>query len=282
MNASKKEFARAVERVAAQFPNMRVLSHLSAALKDLNSELHEIVPVVQGDPLLAAEIIRISNSTIYRGEEPCRSVMDALARIGFGEVMRIVGTVLARDACCQRLVAYGAPADEFWAESLTVSTLMEALARRRGLDSANAATIGILHALGRLVIDSLLVDRDLCVCHDPSIEIITWERTLVGFDYALAGAQVMKRWNFPVDLIYDIAYHLDPRRAPKPRLMLELLHYSVRLAPELGPNFSATSYSLPDPTTLHLRQPLSERYVRAAVEDARGTFERFHRTLHAA
>lgn len=278
---SKKKFAAAVEQVANLFPNMTVLSRLSQALKDLNTELNELVPLIRTDAALTAEVIRISNSSYYMSEQPCKEIGEALARIGFGEVLRVVGSVLAKDICTQDLEKYGISADEFWEETLTVSVLMEALAKRRGINPSEAATLGILHGIGRVVINNILEEFQVSILWDPSIEVAEWERAVVGFDYAFAGARVMKKWNFPVEIIYDIAFHLDPSKAPKRRAMLDLLHYVVRLAPQIGWGFERTFFELPEDTVETARLGFDENTVREAVAEASQAFEQIQQSVFA-
>ena len=261
---------------------MRVLSRLSQTLKNLNTELHELVPLIQTDAALTAEVIRISNSSFYRAGEPCKEVIDALSRIGFGEVLRVVSTILAKDVCSHDLEKYGITADEFWEETLTVSTLMEALAKRRGLNPADAATVGVMHALGRAVINNILEEFDISILWDPSIEVAEWERVVVGFDYAVAGGRIMKKWNFPLEIIYDIAYHLDPSKAPKERTLLNLLYYSVKIVPILGFGFERKVFELPTEEELVVSIGLNEETIREAIDEASQSFTRIQKSVFAS
>lgn len=279
---TKKEFAAAVEEVTGLLPNMTLLSRLSKALKDLNTEMNDLGSLIQTDATLTAEVIRISNSALYRAGEPCKDVVSSLSRIGFGEVLRVVSTLLAKDACSQDLDKYGVSSDEYWEESLTVSTLMEALAKRCGVNPGDAATLGVLHALGRIVINNVLEEFDVPILWDPSLDVAEWETAVVGFDYAAAGARVMKKWDFPVEIIYDIAYHLDPSKAPKQRAMLNLLHYAVKLLPTVGIGCEYTVYELPEPDESMRRTGLKEDMVRDAVTEAAKTFTRFQQSVFAS
>jgi HD-like signal output (HDOD) protein len=278
---SKKKFSDAIDHVADLFPNMTVLSRLSKALKDMNTELDELVPLIRTDAALTAQVIRISNTPVYRVGEPCKTVIDALSRIGFGEVLRVVSTVLAKDVCSHDLDKYGITADEFWEEVLTVSTLMEALAKRRKLNPADAATLGVLYALGRSVINNILEEFEVPILWDPSIEIAEWERAVVGFDYATAGGRIMKKWNFPNEIIYDVAFHLDPSKAPKERAMLNLLHYSIHLLPCIGHGYSRKSFKIPDDPYLVEMVDLDEEAVRQAIAEASISFVNLHHSVFA-
>jgi HD-like signal output (HDOD) protein len=279
---TKKDFSTAVEEVTELLPNMTLLSRLSVALKDLNTGMDDLGALVRTDAALSAEVIRISNTPLYRTGDASCDVVTSLTKIGFGEVLRIVSTILAKDACSRDLEKYGITADEFWEESLTVSLLMDALAKRCGLNNADAATLGILYGLGRIVINNILEDFDIPILWDPAIEVAEWERAVVGFDYAQAGSRVMKKWEFPIEIIYDIAYHLDPGKAPKARPMLCLLNYVVRLLPLVGVGCFEQSYELPKADTYTKLIKMDDQAVREAVKEASSAFIRFQQSVFAA
>ncbi|MCB1122537.1 MAG: HDOD domain-containing protein, partial [Verrucomicrobiae bacterium] len=185
--SQKKEFSEAVDHIQEIYPNIAVLSQLSALLKEPDTDLEDVARLIRSEAALTADIIKVSNSSYYGSSIPCSNIEDALARIGFNEVLKVVALILAKELTSNDLEKYGMSADDFWKESLTVSLLMEELAGKARLNRAEAATLGILHNVGRVVINNILETFRIDLFWDVSIPILEWERAVVGFDYGEAG-----------------------------------------------------------------------------------------------
>jgi HD-like signal output (HDOD) protein len=269
---SKKKFLEALDQVQELYPNMAVLSQLSRLLKDPNSDLEDLTKLVRTEPALTVDVIRVSNSPFYAQGEKCKDIQAAVARIGYNEVQRVVGLILARDICSNDLEKYGTSAHEFWAESVTVSVLIEGLARAFGQDPSEAATIGLLHAIGKVVINNILEDFKVDILWDPYLPVQDWETAMVGFNYAEAGARLLKRWEFPVEIIFAIGFHLQPEKAPKRIPMLVLLHYALRLSQAVGAGCERQDYVVPPYPLLTDRVPTAR--IRQIVAEAREAFMR--------
>ena len=69
----------------------RIMAELCELLQDINTDLDQIALVIRGDPALAARVIRISNSVVYGGDWAVASIDEAVNRVGFEEVLRLVG-----------------------------------------------------------------------------------------------------------------------------------------------------------------------------------------------
>ncbi|MFA5265584.1 MAG: HDOD domain-containing protein, partial [Opitutaceae bacterium] len=73
----------------------RVLASLGDLLQDANVGLDEVANLIKRDAALAARIIRMSNSIVYGGKGGLRigAIEEAVNRVGFSEVYRLVGMV---------------------------------------------------------------------------------------------------------------------------------------------------------------------------------------------
>src|SRR6185436_14440087 len=82
--------------VARSLPaDLHVLSKLGEMLQDVNSELDAIAGLLRRDVALAARIVRISNSPMFGGGGQVASIEDAVNRVGFSEILKLVGTATA-------------------------------------------------------------------------------------------------------------------------------------------------------------------------------------------
>src|SRR3954464_12324849 len=93
-------------------PAPRVFAELDRLLRNPNSGLDEVADLVKRDQALAGHILRVSNSVAFGGEQKTGSVEEAVGRIGFQEVFRIVGHVASARLAERPLKYYGVDADQ--------------------------------------------------------------------------------------------------------------------------------------------------------------------------
>lgn len=165
--------------------------------QDPNTDMETFSALLHNDSALAADIIRISNSPYYAPAEPHSNLMSAIGQLGFGEIIRVVNLSLARQLFARDLLSYGISAYDYWCTSIATALVMEALAKPSGLDPEDAYTLGILNAVGRVLINSAIEDKGFSIYWDCQQPIEDWEREAIGYDSAEAGAMLLTHWKFP-------------------------------------------------------------------------------------
>lgn len=275
----KKDFIQALNYVEELYPNMAVLAQLANYLEDPNSSLEDVARLIRSEPALTVDIIKISNSSFYAATQKCSDVDTALTRIGFNEVLRVVALILAKDLCSQNLDKYGLSADELWEESLMVSLLMENLAKTMRLNKSKAATYGLLHSIGKVVINNILEDFRIDIYWDPTISLADWELAIAGFHHGEAGSRLLKRMEFPVEAQSVIRDHIEPEKANNPGILTYVLNYSAHLSRALGPGFMKTSFELPQPDWWEEKMNLPDEEIFGIIEEAKERFREITREV---
>src|SRR5262245_25526717 len=68
-----------------------ILSRLGRMVADVETPLEELTAVLKCDAALSTRLLRIANSVMYSGGEPCGSLEEAVLRVGFTEIYRLTG-----------------------------------------------------------------------------------------------------------------------------------------------------------------------------------------------
>lgn len=194
---NSKPYLDAIERIQDLHANMSVLARLSQLLRDTNAPLDTAARLIESDGALASSIIKISNSAFYGTTEKSRDVHSALRKVGLDQALRLVGIAMSKQVFMRDLNAYGLSADDYWLYSYFSGVFMETAARRQGLNPDDAYLLGLLHAIGRVVINELLREEKVEIYWSPSVPACEWEEIMVGFHYDTAGAHLLKNWKFP-------------------------------------------------------------------------------------
>lgn len=198
-------------QVARSLPaDLQVLSKLGDMLQDINSELDQIAALLRGDVALAARIVRISNSPMFGGFGQVASIEDAVNRVGFSEILKLVGTATAARFSERALEHYGVSAAMLRDNMLYGAFAAEGLARAAGGDARVAYTAGLLRPLGLMVLDRAgrgQVNRHQHFVPAQWPSYSAWEGSLFGIDNGEVAALILGEWRFPVELSHAIRGH---------------------------------------------------------------------------
>jgi len=240
------DFKRAIQAIDALGATPAVLLKVAELARDPNTDLAAICASLRNDGPLVADIIRISNSPYYAPATFHGNLVAAINYIGLREVMRVVNLSLSRRIFARDLSSYGVSAYDYWSDSVAGALVMEALATQSGLNPEDAYTIGILHAIGRVLINRVIEDQGFAIFWDGRQPIAEWERGEVGFDYAEAGAMLLEHWSFPAQTCDIIRWQVNPEKIVEPVSMLGLLQFTQRLLALTGLDFANQGWQLPE------------------------------------
>lgn len=221
----------------------RILAQLGQLLLDPNSDLSNVIDLLKHDSGLTARVIRVSNSAVYGGGSRAGSLDDALMRVGFNEVYRLVGLAAVAQISEDSLRNYGISGVRFRENSLFAAFVAEVLAPTLDLDPRAAYTAGLLRSTGKIAIDRLAPGPG----HTRSYPAIgkerpldEWEMEVVGLDNCAAGAMVLDSWKFPAQTVAAVREHYRP--GVEPSAMAVILNLAAGATEKAG-------YALPGEQT---------------------------------
>lgn len=224
---------RIVEGFGPLMPVAHILARLQRLLSDPESGLDDISELIRLDFALASRVVQISNSAWFGGSTPCRTILDAVSRVGFKEVYHLVSIIVSNAVVARRLVAYRQDPETLWRESVACADGAEILADRLGEDTGAAYMGGLLHAIGRIPVDHYLVTshqgaKPLANEGFPG-DFSGGEFALLGFSQADVGAVMLKKWEFARATIEPVQWQYDPLNAPEPNDRAAAILYGARL-----------------------------------------------------
>ena len=173
-NALLKEH---ILRLAQKLPTSpQIFSRLSNVLNDVNADLDKIVNLISIDTGLTARVLRVSNSVLFRGRTPVQSLDEAVNRVGFREIHRMVGMAMTEQLFATGLPAYGMNGKQVWENSVATALAMEMIATEGGFESEAAFTLGILRQVGKLVLGRILEKEQPGAVCPEDVDVLSWGR----------------------------------------------------------------------------------------------------------
>jgi HD-like signal output (HDOD) protein len=188
----------------------QVLSELGELLQESNTSLDQIAELLKRDSALAARIIRISNSTALGGGQRLGSVDEAVQRVGFGEVYRLVGLATTSRLADRALAYYHIEAEPLRNHMLFTALTAEILAEKLGLNARQAYTAGLMRTLGMLVLDRVARER-LPIGEGYSNAnydgYAAWEGNVFSLSNCEVAAVILAEWKFPAEIVACVREH---------------------------------------------------------------------------
>ncbi len=196
----------------------------SALLSELQSLLgqNEVSPdkvesLVQQDPVIAADVIRYSNSASFGCREKAASLNDAIAIIGYAKLNRFVSAKAFKRLATMPLDMYGLSADEFYVKSVAAAIAMDEISADETDIGGINYTIGLMHGMGEALINQYLVNANhssdsLNFAETPFRRLSMLEKSVIGMDQAQVAAIALRKWNFAERVVQPIECQFEPMK----------------------------------------------------------------------
>ncbi|MCI0533890.1 MAG: HDOD domain-containing protein [Verrucomicrobiales bacterium] len=191
-------------------------------LKELSStdtSIETLATLIEQDLAISTKVIQVVNSSLYGVQRQVSDLKEAVQLLGFEAVKSLVlaiQVVASEDKVKPLYETIG----DVWHHSLAVAALARQLATQFNPNDtalANEAyTAGLLHDLGKLVLESNLGEtyRDALIhAQKQRIPAVQAEAEFLGATHAETGAHLAALWGLPRRVVQAIALHHAPAQA---------------------------------------------------------------------
>ncbi len=198
----------------------------------------ELERLILKDQVLTANLLKIANSAYYGLPRQITRLSQILSLLGLNGFKRILLESIVYSAFSTTRHAYSTEQGALFEHALGCARLSEVLARRCGLNHEDAYVAGLLHDLGKVVIERCAKDRFALVMDRVSREEYAYfadaEREIIGIDHATLGGMVLVKWGLPQMLSEAVAFHHQPYFGSEAPKAVALVHLSNHICHLLG------------------------------------------------
>lgn len=204
-------------------PLLHVAEQVLPKLGDPRCDLGVVGNILGEDQVVAAGVLRMANSPLYRGLNKIKTLRPAITRLGVRALRTLLMHESLRAAMFTRHGVGHAYATDIWRRALSSACAMHGLSDFTDVDKDEAFLIGLLHDIGYVMVLRIVMGDKL----SPRYEIDS-----DTFDYLCYechqefGELIANGWSLPSNLKAIISDH---HRRPEPddplrtaRLMVEL------------------------------------------------------------
>jgi HD-like signal output (HDOD) protein len=199
----REKILRLLESEGDLPPLPDIVIRIHQMVNRIDTNVRDIVKVIEMDPVLAGNILKLSNSVYYtRSPLQIKSLTVAITKIGLNTLLKMV---YALKLCPLFADSPFISGRQFWTHSLAVAIFTQSLSTRIHTTQEQydiSYLAGLMHDVGIMALAYLIpleYDTLLTQLRESDESLVSHERALLGIDHAEVGAIYIDRW-----------WHVDP------------------------------------------------------------------------
>lgn len=193
-------------------PAPQILPQILRLLSDSDTDTDKVVELISLDPALTARVMQSCNSAFLAAASPAQDVSEAVGRVGFQAIYRMVA-IASASRTLKPVKGAGVDAAALWKHSVTTALAAQLLAKELGAEEGLIFTAALLHDLGKV----LLANRwkgDYASLASP-LGTVPWEqaareRGAWATDHAELGGHLLASWKFAPAITAAVWHHHAP------------------------------------------------------------------------
>jgi putative nucleotidyltransferase with HDIG domain len=187
---------------------------VSEMLRDDDYSVVNMVDLIKYDQAMAANIMKMSNSTYFGSRQKIGTLRDAVVYLGKNNLIRIVQTAGVSRYFKQKGRGYVEKANELWEHSVAVAIMSQILSRQvLKCEDEKLYLAALIHDVGKMVMGEFVNESFETIARlvaEGGYSFLEAEEAVIGINHAELGGKIAERWNFPKDIVVALTYHHRP------------------------------------------------------------------------
>lgn len=228
-------------------PAPRVLPQLLTLLNQPDIDSGRVVNLITFDPSLTASVLQVCNSAFYAGSAATTDLQEAVTRLGFRELFRLVAAVSGSRALTPAQKGYGIDEGELWKHCVTTAVAAQLIARDLGDDENLVFTAALLHDIGKIILSQALEHNYTKLLDEVSKQqqsMLEAEKKVLGVQHAEIGGRLLARWKFPANLVAAVWFHHQPAAAAPHQRLAAHIYLGNMIAYFMGHGYGHAAFAL--------------------------------------
>lgn len=220
---------------------------------DLDSERgeQELVRLIEQDPQISARLIGMANSAAYGATRRISSALEAIILIGLTRTRSVALSIAVMSSLVGQRKGV-LDKQKLWTHCFGIATIMRMIAshmqRSVRPNDEELHLAGMLHDIGFVVLEHVAPEISdqlhTRLAAEPERLVTEIEAEIIDYGHAELGAELVRQWNLPDELIAVLRYHHRPydKDAEAAWPLANLIH----LAEKLMPSYGMTEFVVPE------------------------------------
>jgi HD-like signal output (HDOD) protein len=216
-----------------------------------NCSIPEIGKVIEHDPALATNALKIVNSALFGMRYRISDVSKALVILGIREIVNLVSGIVVFRMFKRPNEQVTFNRKSLWLHSAGCAVLSRTIAKTAGINVSGEEFIsGLLHDVGKILLDQYFHEGFVSavkMADETRIPLYEAEKRVLGMTHQDVGGWIGRHWNLPDNITEAVEMHHAPEEAQNP-VLASIVHTANLLCKVCSIGYSgyAYGYSLSD------------------------------------
>ena len=235
----KKHVLFKIKKISSVLSEPTIIVKINKIIARDNCTTEELAKVVETDPGLSTQVLRLANSSYYGLSRHVDTISRAVTVLGFNMVRDLTLTVSVFKVFAGGAKNTGLDAHGLWCHSLACAVAAKVLMGNIHSEEAQKAFMGgILHDVGKIIISNEFPkeQEQILAAVESGLfpSLLKAELSFLEMDHTSIGAEVAELWHFPRSLIEPIFHHHTPSKAKDSPGVVAAVHAGNEIAKALG------------------------------------------------
>lgn len=212
----KEHIVRELEKITNLPAMPTVYNEIEKLSRDPDSTTEQYSHVIEIDPGITAQMLRLCNSSAFSFNRRISSIIDAVNLLGLQTVIDFVRTLSVVGAFKGKATAFDAT--EFWKHCIAVGVVAKKLSEQRefasklNLGKEDPFMAGMVHDIGKQVLGHFFNEMFQMVMEElkGNMTMFQAEQDVLGLTHQQVGEGLAAKWQLPEHLVQVIGRHHDP------------------------------------------------------------------------
>lgn len=215
ISVAEQNRAKAMTRLSSLPPFSPVLNKLLASLADDNVSFLELGDLIEKDPVVAGNVLRLVNSALYARRGTVNSVRHAVSILGLSKLRNATLSMSLGRLWAGQKWPPGWVQSQFNLHGVASGIMADLMAGETTLEYPEGAfAAGLLQNVG-LLLEAVALPEEFKVAMglylaSPEATLVECERAVLGIDHAEVSAEILKQWNLPLPIQVAVGEHHRP------------------------------------------------------------------------
>ncbi len=216
-----------------------VVIKLRRYLNDPDVDFNELAKVIEYDPGLTANVLRLANSSYFGWSRSISTVKkEAISRLGTSRIFQMVLCMTVAPMVSKPIKGYDIDSGALWQHSIATAICAEQLAKKAKIDDADEAfTTGLLHDVGKVVLGTFVEIDDEPIKEVMEMDGLAFneaEQMVLKIDHSEVAGILLERWSLPPAVVEAARNHHAPGEGSENQQLIDLVHVADVLCLKIG------------------------------------------------
>jgi putative nucleotidyltransferase with HDIG domain len=192
-------------------PLPAIVNQITTAIDDPNSSAENIAQIIQFDPSVTANLLKLCNSAYFGLPNPVDSIKDAVSLLGMDQIIELVLIKSGAKALSKEQKGYGLHEGVLWKHAVASAVISKEICNRTNLGNKNIIfTASLLKDIGKTVLDRYVsnsFEKIIKLVQKNGYSFREAEKKVIGIDHGELGAMIATEWKFSAQMINIIRHH---------------------------------------------------------------------------